>query len=508
MKPNNKILFLFQHPWYPVLFSLYPVLALLSYNAGQIKVQAGWRPLMWCALGVSVLYGSLRLTLRSWPRAAFLTALWTALFFSYGHIYILLIGKWDGVNFRPWMLAGWGLLAAGFAFWATRPRLSFAGAIVPLNVVALGLVITSLVQISSGVQRGGAHFLAAENAPVQELTRPENPPDVYYFILDMYTRQDLLQSWFGYDNSGFIRELESRGFYVAQCSQSNYTRTELSLGSSLNLSYLPELDPKFSDPKSIARSRLWSALKYNTVRYQFERMGYTTVSFANGFPWSEMDDMDVYYTPPPFGSGMTEFETLFLETTLARNLQDLGWIDLDQINGQNFRDRDNLVFDSMDDVARMPGPKFVHVHLILPHPPFVFGPDGEHTDPAEYWNEKKNYPSDKFRIGYVNQLIFLNKKLLEMVDTILSESKTPPIIILQGDHGPWLQPNPQHFYILNAYYLPGHNNKLYPRISPVNTFRLIFDAYFGGKYDMLPDETYYSPVPDLYNFSKVSNPCQ
>jgi len=78
---------------------------------------------------------------------------------------------------------------------------------------------------------------------------------------------------------------------------------------------------------------------------------------------------------------------------------------------------------------------------------------------------------------------------------------------LQGDHGPWLQPKEKRFWILNAYYLPGHNDELYSTISPVNTFRLIFDAYFGGKYDILPNISYFSPVPNLYEFSEVPNSC-
>jgi hypothetical protein len=108
----------------------------------------------------------------------------------------------------------------------------------------------------------------------------------------------------------------------------------------------------------------------------------------------------------------------------------------------------------------------------------------------------------------VNQTKYLNKKLLDAIDTILAESKTPPIIILQGDHGPWLQPKEEHMWILNAYYLPDHMEKLYPTISPVNTFRLVFDAYFGGKYDMLKDVSYFSPVPKLYEFSVVPNKCE
>ena len=495
----------FSIPWYPIVFGAYPVLALLAFNIGQIKIEAGSRTLLVCIALASSLFLLLKLLLRDWHRAAFLSSLWMALFFSYGHVHILLTEKVKDFEFETWLLIGWALLAVLAAVWAVKKSPSSPLA---LNVIALGLVITSLWQISSGIQRGGVHRVGAANAPVQEdLVRPEDPPDVYYFILDSYGRQDLLQRAYRYDNSEFIEGLRARGFYVAECSQSNYIRTELSVGSSLNMSYLQDLDPAFS-PESIKRRILWDSLKHSAVRYNFETMGYTTIAFATGYAWSELDDADLFFTPPPLSSGMTEFETLFMQTTLALHAEDLGWIDLDEIVGQNFRDRTLLVFDSMDEIARMPEPTFAYVHVISPHPPFVFGPDGEHTNPAAFWNENKQYPAGLYAEGYQNQLTFLNQKVLDAVDTLIAESKTPPIIILQGDHGPWHQPRDRRFWILNAYYLPGHQDKLFSKISPVNTFRYIFNAYFGGNYDMLPNVSYYSPVPKLYEFSESANTCK
>ena len=498
---------LFSHPWYPLTLGAYPVLALLAFNIGQIKLEAGWRALLFSVLFAGILFLLLKLILRNWYRAAFLSMLWLMLFFSYGHIHLSLVKQWEGFNLTPWMLAGWLVLAVLSVVWVTRPKLSFVGSVPPLNVIALGLAVITLVQISSGFQERNGHRLGVKAAPVQDLIRLQDPPDVYYFVLDMYTREDLMKSAYDYDNSEFLKELEARDFYVASCSQSNYTRTELSVASSMNMSYLQGLDDKFV-PESTGRLRLWDSLKHGAVRYNLEQMGYQTVSYATGYAWSELDDADVFLTPPPFSSGMTEFETLFLQTTLLSEAQELGWLDADQVMAQNYRDRHMLVFNSMGDVVQMQGPKFVYVHLIMPHPPFVFGPDGEYTDPADFWNEKKVYPRDKFAIGYKNQVTYLNQKMLEMLDTILSDSETPPIIILQGDHGPWSQPNPQHFFILNAYHLPGHNDELYPTISPVNSFRLVFNDYFGGKYDMLKDVSYYSPVPKLYEFRTVSYLCQ
>ncbi|MDQ2693420.1 MAG: hypothetical protein M3Y68_15390, partial [Chloroflexota bacterium] len=193
---------------------------------------------------------------------------------------------------------------------------------------------------------------------------------------------------------------------------------------------------------------------------------------------------------------------------LARYAQDWGWVDPDHILGVAARDRFNHVFNSVDDIARMPQPTFAYLHLISPHPPFVFDADGTPTHPADFWNEKRLYTADLYKKGYVNQAQFLNEKLLQAVDTILAESEVPPIIIIQGDHGPWLQPRDRRMWILATIYLPGHEDKLYPTISPVNIFRLVFNSYFGGKYDMLEDVSYFSPVPKLYDFSVVRGSCR
>ena len=117
-----------------------------------------------------------------------------------------------------------------------------------------------------------------------DLVRPQNPPDVYFFLLDSYGRADLLEEAYGFDNSQFLNGLKERGFYVAECSQSNYVRTEISLGSSLNMQYLQELSDKFS-PDTTKRGLLWDSLKHNAVRYNFESMGYETITVDTGFEW-------------------------------------------------------------------------------------------------------------------------------------------------------------------------------------------------------------------------------
>ena len=62
--------------------------------------------------------------------------------------------------------------------------------------------------------------------------------------------------------------------------------------------------------------------------------------------------------------------------------------------------------------------------------------------------------------------------------------------------------------IINAYYMPnGKKDSLYSSISPVNTFRIIFNSYFNAKYDILNDESYILPagVNKPYKFIKVTD---
>lgn len=180
----------------------------------------------------------------------------------------------------------------------------------------------------------------------------------------------------------------------------------------------------------------------------------------------------------------------------------------------------NYEFEILKTLAsRSPSqPKFIFAHILLPHPPFVFDRNGyslPHTHP--FTIEDGNHyhgSSNEYRQKYLEQLTYGNKKILETLDAILANSKTPPIIILQSDHGPgafldWESIEntclKERVSILNAYYLPeGGKSKLYPEITPVNTFRLIFDTFFGTDFGQLENRSYYSPWRYPYQFTDVT----
>lgn len=116
---------------------------------------------------------------------------------------------------------------------------------------------------------------------------------------------------------------------------------------------------------------------------------------------------------------------------------------------------------------------------------------------------------------YRGQATFVSKKVKSVIENILKNSEQPPIIILSSDHGPgsmldWESLEntnlKERFAILNAYYFPDKDyGILYESITPVNTFRIIFNKYFGASLELLPDANFFSTYSRPYKFFNVTN---
>jgi hypothetical protein len=500
---------IFKFPWYPFLLAAYPALALLSNNITQVKYPAAVRPVILSCLAAGLLFLIFRLVYRNTHRAAFIVAAWLLLFFSYGQIYDTISKKWKIPHFTTCMLAAWLLLAILVLVLAALRKLHFDRIILPLNIVSLGLVVYVLVPVInwSFIKTAPAPAKVAQAKQVLQVPAGETPPDIYYIMPEDYGRADQLQQWAQIDTSSFQQFLKDKGFFVASCSQSNYVTSELSLGSALEMDYLQNLGSGFR-ANNEDQAVIWNAIRYNTLESDLKKIGYKTVAFATGFSWSELDNSDVYITPPPYWSGLTSFENLLLRTTPVRHLEDIGLLNLFNIDGERYRERTLLVYNSVPRLASMPGPKFVFMHIINPHPPIVFNADGSKiSDPSSFVDQNGNYTEDKYQEGYRDQVPFDDQELEKTISTLISKSTRPLVIVLQTDTGPWFTSGPDQFTILNAYYMPGHTAQLYPGISPVNTFRVILNAYFNAKMPLLNDQSYFSPIPYIYNFSPVPNSC-
>ena len=501
-------------PIHHLLFALAPTLFLFSYNAQKLPIAPSelLLPLIVSFTAALVLWLFLWLLLGSSRRAALVVSLFLALFFLYGRVQDSV-----GTKTTPVLLpaVAIGILLLGIILLG-RPRREFSGLTVFLNLASLVLVFINLVTGIPAFLRRGTTNASASGVPRVENT---NLPDIYYIILDSYAREDVLKQAYGYDNSGFTDYLRSRGFLVGSRSRTNYAQTYLSLASSLNMTYLDSLVQKAgsaSDDRSqllgmIARSRVMSFLKQH---------GFTTASFASGYTGTEFEDADVHCAPR---WALSEFQNVLISTTALPAILKLA-ARRTQWDAQ--RERILYAFERLPDVAGMRPPVFAICHIVAPHPPFVFGPRGEKLNPSDVFTldeadavpviNKQTMRQDFIR-SYRDQLEFVTLKTRQMVDRILARSSRPPIIILQGDHGPASFRNwddlttdqlVERMAILNAYLVPKDSTgpAWYDSISPVNTFRLIFDRVFGESLPLLPDRSWFSTFRQPFRLYDVDRP--
>jgi hypothetical protein len=491
---------------YPFFFAIFPVLSLASYNIGQIFIGEAGRPLLFSILLASLVSGVAYFFTRNQHRAALTAVILLVLFFSYGQIYSAIEGRTVfGISlFRHRVLFPLFLILGFIAvIWIgrrVRQTQSFTHA---LNLASAFLLIYPSVTIAAALIRQSISDSSSRGdaAAVQTGGSAGDTPDVYYIILDGYGRQDVLQNEFGYDDSRFIDGLRARGFYVAECSQSNYAHTLYSLSSSLNYDYLEALGAA-DDSERI------TLLKHGAVRAEFESRGYSIVAFPTGWSMTEWTDADIY---PDYGRSfatLTEFETIFLDTTMLRVATDYERLTSETTPYSNARRLRLLsMIETLKEIPSREGRYFVFAHFVIPHPPYSFGADGE-------WLEinVNSAPYEEISRAYLNQVEYISREILGIVDAIQRGSDVPPVIIIQADHGPPpdLTNDPAiKMPILNAYALPGvdPDQALYPSISPVNSFRVVLNRYFGADLPLLEDRSYFAPNQDHARIGLFPNSC-
>jgi hypothetical protein len=447
-----------------------------------------------------------RLLSRQAQRATFITSVFVSLFFSFGHVFKLFQPiriRFFPFDKEPNLLALWGFLALVGVIFAIRSSQRLRGINYFAGIAAAILLIINVSEI--GLKAADAiPESVLPNGDAFEVQPADVLPDIYYIVLDEYAGNSALKR-IGFDNTPFLEALERRGFYVATEARANYYKTSLSLASSLNIQYLDHLDrhrPEDQEP-------LYEMIRNNRVLATLKSLGYSYVHFASSMaPLQHNPHTDIFYNAyegtrirlgnviefNPSALSIGEYEIEFAKTTLLMPLI-------------------STFEDELLDVPDIAEPTFTFVHLFLPHFPYAFRRDDAPMNPAQNVDgiilDRAQYEE---HTEYLEQLGFTNRVISHAIDQILEKSSEPPIILLQGDHGyRWLCPDcfeqtqaasvnwDAEYYsdvilpILSAYYLPnGGNERLYPAISPVNSFATIFDFYFGASIGPV-DERYFMP---------------
>lgn len=562
---------------HPFLLAVYPVLSIYAANSDRLRPIFTLRPLILSLLLCLIVLVLMWFVVRDWRRAGLVTSLFTILFFTYGHLYTLLEGATlagIAIGRHRMLLTLWFtlFLLGSWFIWKRLDNVERATSITNLvAVLALAFPLTSLLvlnlrQLNSATAGVQDKFVEPDLSRIER--QPDELPDIYYIILDAYARQDVLQTYYGYDNSDFLVHLENLGFTIADQSRANYGQTGLSIASALNMDYLQtaidDLDSERTDFIQVI-----PLIKHSRVREHLESFGYQTIAFSSGYSITEMDDVDMYLEPGSSGvqgnvlismskiGQVNPFEVLVVQSTAAvlmtdlvsrcvselntyqastpeerqaRTLNQAGWFikACDLFDGlhetlnypfREHRERIQFAFDTLPELVETSEPHFVFAHIVAPHFPYVFGPDGEVGSHLEetglpFWyftGSHKDYID-----GYIGQIAYVDKRMQEILGDILADSEREPIIIIQADHGPdstslvgdqtadFLS---ERFPILNAYYLPisCQQDLLYPSITPVNSFRAVLNACFEGDFELLEDRSYWSEYDRPYQFNDVTD---
>ncbi len=474
---------------HPFLFGLFTTIFLFSHNIHLVKFQDLFSPISIIIITVTILVVIINLILKNKKKTALIVSLGLILFFSYGFIYEIIDDSIKSDLVHRYVIAVFLIvfLISTFYFIKTHRRLDNATKIV--NAVGVVIILISLSNIAIYSIEGDS-FTNDFSTDNQVITYNKiNLPDVYYIILDAYAGTETLENVFNFDNSKFYDFLTEKGFYVAKKSHSNYPQTYQSLSSSLNMEYVNYLDSENLQKRQDVAQKI---IENNNVMKNFKSKGYTVININSGWgPTREMPIADMNLCTKYRGIVDSEFFSMIINKSM-----------LNPVYVKIFEeDRRKLLlchFSTLTEVSKITDePLFVFAHITIPHHPYIFGPNGEKITPKSLQLGDKV----KDKEGYINQLQYTNKLVQETIEKILVENINPPIIIIQGDHGsdlseiPWVFHNEdalrERFSILNAFLIPDKEKDIfYETITPVNSFRILFNHIFNDEYELLTERQY------------------
>jgi hypothetical protein len=387
-----------------------------------------------------------------------------------------------------------------------------------LNLLAILLATYSSARVirDASLSDGGEAALppiSAGDAPTRA-----HMPDIYLLVLDKYTSSQLLASHYGFDNSPFESALRRRGFIVPSMARANYIHTSLALASMLNLQYLDDLPARFGEDND-RWPLVYPLVENNRLAAFLQSLGYEYVFFPSAFPPTRQSKVADAQLPSP-SQIRPEFEAVWLATTPLPYLYESSCRLLGcAVNKFPYIPESaellDWKFNRLASLAGTSRPIFVFAHLTLPHEPFIYHSNCDHRVP--YWPVDDTREKLAIKRAYIEQIECLNAKVLTLVDSLRRRSRTPPVILLQSDHGHGrlgrLAPDLEHaagwqvaerVAIFAAYFLPEvPSDSVSDSISPISAARLVLRHYFSADLPALVDATYWSGWERPYRFTQI-----
>lgn len=444
------------------------VLFLYAHNLGLSKLNMTYRTLLFGTLFCLLLYGLTQVVFRNRLKTGVFVTLVLFALFQYGVIYEFLEamyyqGLWPLKNIHRYLIAVYLIVLSGVFWWTKKTKYDFVRLNYFLNALVILLLMFNLFKIGAYNYPHTSYTRSDEHIEKKPIAFAANEkPNIYFVILDGYANNQVLEKYYSFNNSSFTSHLKEQGFVFCDSAFSNYYYTFPSLASTLNFDYINDSIPQ---PELIRQNRLFSVLKAN---------GYSIAHLKSGYAVSSsfvLADKTIAIEGP------NEFEKSLLKFTILR---------LDDLIGLFAHSRLKSQFKKMYELsASDETPKFCFIHIVAPHPPYIFDREGriqiKHQFAEHSW-EPKSF--------YVDQLVYVNRQIEEFTASILQQDKNA-VILLQSDHGPWINGTPDEVFesrskILYAYYSPKHLN-IPSRSSSVNTFRYVLNGLFNTALPLLRD---------------------
>ena len=391
-------------------------------------------------------------------KAALITGVGVVLFFYFGYL--------QDVLFYPINKTSVLIIISIMVFiistiYFIKSKNNFAPSIKIANGFAIAMILFALIQF------------AIPGAIAEK-------PNVYHIILDEYTDNEILLNQFNYDNKEFLEFLNKNGFYMPNKSFSTFISTPNELNTILSMDY---------PTSNWWESHVYQKLKTNKVMSIFSDQNYSIIETNSALRWKDFSDIDRHLC---YDTNFINSE--FLDQVLRKSIIQYF---MEQHQTDARRDIVRCVFNELNEIAlQNDGSTYVFAHLLIPHPPFIFGPNGENITPDH--REISGLQSWENPQGYLNQLIYATSEISVIITNIV-ENDPNAIIILQGDTGtqtgiynPDEEITTKKIYQahsnLYAVRMPGVND--FENAIPVNTYRIIFNNYFDMNYEYLDQRIY------------------
>lgn len=500
--------------WHPLLFAAWPVVTRYRDNLDETPVREAVNLALFSAAIALALLVALTLLLRNARRAGLITS-----------IVVITILLWGAVRDQfgdpGWLVYAW----VGGAIVLILICLRIRSILPELTTIAAGMSVVVFVLALFPILQEKAPDIAAWRTPpapgedldalVGEWSGEGEPRDIFYLVFDRYGSQESMEQRWNMELDGFFDGLTRRGFVVTPDSKANHLRTAQSLASTFNLRYHDDLARRYGTDTGNMLP-IYRQLQDHAVGRLLKDRGYEYVQIGAWWdPTQENPSADVNM---PY-ERESDFELSLFRSTLLSYFEHriTGTARSDQLRRVPY-DGALQQFRDMRKAAHRPGPTFVFAHVLLPHEPFVFDKYGNFIGISQEATRSREQ-------SYAEQTIFTNHLIDALLDDVLDVPEAQrPIMVISADEGPhpvrfkadeenfdWTKATDEELgeklRILNAYLLPGAEDPgLYDSISPVNTWRVIFNTYFGADLPLLEDRTYvFRDENHVYDFTDVTD---